>query len=175
MPIDGTQSFAGSWNREGLSGEKIYLLPVKGGKYLNDGQGTSKPSKCLPYWSQWQNLKGHFDLYRVTQRFLHHHPSDWSTGKVTLSKEAQRVEEEKTHEPSWQISSVLKPQHHALAAQCLHLISLEQFLSFLSFSLSFPREGVIYFKGKSFKYWPTFCLIFYICLGGSLYVSGLPS
>ena len=34
-----------------------------------------------------------------------------------------------------------------------------------SFSLSFPPEGVIYFKGKSFKYWPTFCLIFYMCLG----------
>lgn len=42
-------------------GEKTYLLPVKGGESFVEGQGAVQPS-------QWQNLKGHSDLYEVTQR-----------------------------------------------------------------------------------------------------------
>lgn len=109
------------------------------------GQLTAVPDSSL-----WQNLNGHFDLYRVTQCFLHHHPSDWSPGKGAVCKGG--TEGRGGTDALAILAHELRSEdseHHASGAWCSQLISPEWFLSLLHSSLSFPSQGATYSRGFS--------------------------
>lgn len=138
-PTYGTQRMLQEalWVKEqgGLPGENTHLLPVRGGKCYNWLIGHLPASEGLTNPSLWQNPKGHFDLYQVTQPFLHH-ISNWHSEKEHRILGAQRPEVEKTPNHA---SHGHSPEDSLELQQCTAHSSLLFNTFFLSYSsLLFP-------------------------------------
>lgn len=107
-------------------------------------------------------------FYQVTQCCVPH-ISDWSTGKGHNTHGGTEGRGEQDSQPLT-VSAV--PLTQSIAPQ--QPTTAHSSLLFDSFSLSFPPDGFMSFKVKTFKYWLTFCLYF-ARLRVSLHLSGLTS